>query len=117
MLLFLYSACTDYNLYSNKAPDTVDGIPEIEVYPSQIDAGIVCEEKEASFRISNQGNVGLTVIGLEIQALEILGENWELLDVSVPFDLAPNGYRDIRLNAAPGEAVLSIESTDPERSV
>ena len=117
MFLFLSFACTDYNLYSDKEQDTVKLIPEILVEPDVLDVGIVCETQETSIRIKNQGNGELTVEALEIQALEILGGDWEIVNAPTPFTIGEDGFRDIHLKAGAGEAVLNIQSDDPEDSL
>ena len=117
MLALLSLACTDYNLYSDKEQDPIDQHPDILVEPEAVDVGIVCDTQETSLWIYNHGNIDLTVEALEIQALEILGGDWELVNAPTPFTIAPAGYREIHLKAGAGEAVLNIQSDDPEDTI
>ena len=111
-LFFFSTSCTDYNLQSETKPRNVELDPDIIVEPAQIDLGIICEGESTGVFVRNDGD-GI----LEVQALAIGGSGWTIVNDPTPFELDPDELREISLSGGEGDAILDIQSNDPEEPV
>jgi len=102
------SACSDYNLFNDDEPKDVDTAPLLQVFPSVLDAGIICETNPhvETVVLANEGNDIL-----EIEALEVTGD-WTLISNPSPFVIEAGQQFPLQLETGTEDATLVVASTD-----
>jgi hypothetical protein len=119
-------ACTEYEVVDHKEPTTPgdteepqpeedsdppppEGSPDLWWDPVSVDLGTLCGAGVSTVTLGNQGDIPLT-----IQSASLAGEGWALDPVELPATLEPGASLDLGLQAGAGEAVLTVESDDPD---
>ena len=110
-------SCSEYEVKSQIDPalpgdtsEIFDDAPAIDVVPSALDLGIVCDTETGAVRISSIGNTPLTLTDISAG-----GSGWQLIAVpSLPRILAPGESIPLELESGNGPGSLLIESNDPD---
>jgi hypothetical protein len=112
-IIILLNACTDYNLYGKE--DAIEGdlpVPILRFEPESIDVGRICTTTEADIWLYNDGEGSL-----EIEALEVVGDGWALVDNPTPLEIEALGTYRLSLQTGIGSADLIVRSNDPNREL
>jgi hypothetical protein len=107
------SACSEYELTPEEKAggglDTAQEQPDILVTPLEIAITGVCGSSDSQIQISNRGDANL-----EVTDLSIIGTGWTVEDVGLPELLPPDTTTSLLVTGGEGEAVLRIDSNDPD---
>lgn len=113
MLLVILSACSDYQVNGEKDPpgfetgDPVVSPPDIEVSPTDLSLGVVCDGGGGTITITNVGDGEL-----DLDSIAVTG-SWTADDSALPAILAYGESLDIAVDGS-GEGTLRIYSNDPD---